>query len=143
MAVRADLPLGFGEERIGDTGPAVTGRDVDLLGLVVGDHDEARHLATDDGNGRVLDSVGGSDAERLVRPDRSERLRDETEVAVAPAVAPDRCHCVRVLGSRRTDDRRGHSPSCLRNTMQALCPPKPNEFETPTWISDSRASFGM
>ena len=34
-------------------------------------------------------------------------------------------------------------PRCLRKTTQALCPPKPNEFETPTSISDSRASFGM
>ncbi len=36
-----------------------------------------------------------------------------------------------------------HYSSCLRKTTQALCPPKPNEFETPTVISDFRAAFGM
>ena len=39
--------------------------------------------------------------------------------------------------------RWGRYSSCLRKTTHALWPPKPNEFETPTWISDSRASFGM
>ena len=73
VAVGAHLALGFGEERIGDTCPAMSGRDVDLLGLVVGDHDEARHLPADDGNGRVLDAIDGPDAERLVRADRGER----------------------------------------------------------------------
>ena len=33
--------------------------------------------------------------------------------------------------------------SSLRNTTQALCPPKPNELETATSRSASRASFGM
>jgi hypothetical protein len=34
-------------------------------------------------------------------------------------------------------------PSKRRSTMQALWPPKPNEFETATRTSASRASFGM
>ncbi len=33
--------------------------------------------------------------------------------------------------------------SSLRNTTQALCPPKPNELETPIEMSASRDSFGM
>ena len=36
-----------------------------------------------------------------------------------------------------------HYSPCLRKTTQALCPPKPNEFETPMVISDFRDSFGM
>jgi hypothetical protein len=34
-------------------------------------------------------------------------------------------------------------PSKRRSTTQALWPPKPNEFETATRTSASRASFGM
>jgi hypothetical protein len=30
-----------------------------------------------------------------------------------------------------------------RSTREALCPPKPNELETATWMSASRASLGM
>ena len=36
-----------------------------------------------------------------------------------------------------------YSPSQRRITMHALWPPKPNEFETATFTSWSRATFGM
>jgi hypothetical protein len=36
-----------------------------------------------------------------------------------------------------------YEPSKRRNTIDALCPPKPDEFETATPTSASRASFGM
>ena len=36
-----------------------------------------------------------------------------------------------------------YEPSKRRSTIDALCPPKPDEFETATPTSASRASFGM
>ena len=62
--------------------------------------------------------------------------RDRVEILVAPQAQPQ----PRRLELSHVEP--GHSSS-RRNTTHALCPPKPNEFETPTWIGLSRASFGM
>src|SRR5262249_30464887 len=46
--------------------------------------------------------------------------------------------------ARAAARRRCYSPSeYFARTIDALWPPKPNEFETPTSISASRASLGM
>ena len=138
MAVRAHLPLCLRKQRVGDTLAAMCRRDVDLLRLVADDHDEAGDLPVDDGHGRVAHALGRPRAERLVGADADELVRNVLEMAVAPAATPDLGDRGGVAGLGRPD----HSP-CLRKTTQALWPPKPNEFETPTWMSDLRASFGM
>ena len=83
----------------------------------------------------------GSSADGPCGASRSDRrsTRDRVEILVPPETQPkarrlELCHWViRSLS---------HS-STRRNTTQALCPPKPNQFETPTVIALSRASFGM
>ena len=57
--------------------------------------------------------------------------RDRDRHDIPPSQVTDRYSSSVTHSSRR------------RNTTQALCPPKPNEFETPTVIALSRASFGM
>ena len=86
VTAREDLALGFADERVRDSGPASGCGDVDLLDLVVDDHDEARRrrrrrLAT------VVPGIarGGSRRERLLGSDVHERLRDVLEVGVQPA----------------------------------------------------------
>ncbi len=138
-SLRAHLPLSLGDQCVGDALAAVRRRDVDLLGLVVDDHDETGDLAVDHGDGRVGDRSAARVAERLVRAYADSAVTErDIEMTVAPAVRQISAIAAASLGLGRAD----HS-SCLRKTTQALWPPKPNEFETPTWISDLRASFGM
>ena len=87
--------------------------------------------------GRLQDHVREIDlrnALRIARATREDERHDDDR-PYRPHRRPSLTHTRRAIGKRYS--------SCLRNTTQALCPPKPNEFETPTWISDSRASFGM
>lgn len=83
-------------------------RNIDLLDLVPDDHDEARHLAVQYGDGRVADAVRGPLPERFAGAEPDERVGHVAEVTVLPAVVPDRRDCVGVRGGSRS---KGHARS--------------------------------
>ena len=50
--------------------------------------------------------------------------------------------CVKAQPGRGIRADTFYEPSKRRSTIDALCPPKPDEFETAMLTSASRASFG-
>ena len=71
--------------------------------------------------------------------DRGERTAVGT---FRPQAAHGVCDCA--CGRTRRDPATAGQSSCQRrNTRHVLCPPKPNEFETPTSTCSFRALFGM
>ena len=74
----------------GDTCAACPIGDEQLLELVVTHGDEAHHAVGVGGDGRRFDPGRHAEPERRQRPIGHDRLRDVTEVAVAPGGVPDR-----------------------------------------------------
>ena len=66
----------------------------------------------------------------------------ENRGEVSSRIGATEFHDDRSLGRDGSWGRYGSSCQ-RRNTRQALCPPKPNEFETPISTCSCRASFGM
>ena len=86
----------------------------------------------------------------MLRSAATQSLRPARARAVDPSMSVKRkvtvpaASAMRLLSHRhRRAETAPNQPSNWRITMQALCPPKPNEFEIATFTSASRASFGM
>src|SRR5262245_47914315 len=65
------------------------GRDVDLLDLVAGHHDEAGHVVADDRDRRTSDGLGRSPVEVLGSTNLDQLFGNVAEMAVRPAGSPD------------------------------------------------------
>jgi hypothetical protein len=83
------LALRLADQSRGDAGPAVGSRDVDLLDLVVDDHDEPGYGFVDGRDRRVRGTLRSPCPERCLATNVHELLRNEAEMAVPPTVLPD------------------------------------------------------
>ena len=88
MTVHPDLTLRLGHQHLRHAGPTLRSCDVDLLDLVLHDHDEAHDDTVHGGDRRVADPLRGPRPERLVGARNHQLLRDEALVTVAPPEPP-------------------------------------------------------
>lgn len=97
VSVGCDLPFGFSHQDGSNARSSVAGRDVDLLYLIVDDHDKSHDVALDSGDGGVSNPIKRTGAEGFFSSSVNEILGDETEVAVLPTVVPDLGDLIRIF----------------------------------------------